>query len=231
MQHAFCKLCTVVLIKAKSPISCITSPPFFPLNLSARSLPDCKRRGRSVWSYGQSQKSKPAPFPGMAANTVCSEEIHPRTLRVTLGASVHRLRFWQLKVGSSKILLNMETHTVLAERQRANTVSEAGFREEAEPVHTVRSQSCFIQLWKLAEATQRLPATFLLSEKTSYISTTSINTVIQYMAAGRGQFYRNILADLENFCQKKFFSPPKQWRHPSSVKMTTLYKSLQNLIP
>lgn len=207
MQHAFCKLCAGVLIKAKGPISCIISPPFFPLNLSAHSLLSCKGRGRFVWSYGQSQKSKPAPFPGMAANTVCSEEIHPRTLRVTLGASVHRLRFWQLKVGSSKILLNMETHTVLAERQRANTASEAGFREEAQPVHTVRSQSCFIQLWKLAEAMQRLPATFLLSEKTSYISTTSINTVTQYTAAGRGQFYRNILADLENSGKKKKYFP------------------------
>lgn len=66
----------------------------------------------------------------MAVNTVYSNEIHPRALWMTLGASVHWLRFWQPRAGSSKILLNMETHAVLAERQRSNTLSKARFREE-----------------------------------------------------------------------------------------------------
>lgn len=65
----------------------------------------------------------------MAVNTVYSKEIHPRTLWMTLGASVHWLHFWQLRAGSSKILLNMETHAVLAERQWSNTLSKGRFRE------------------------------------------------------------------------------------------------------
>lgn len=107
----------------------IVSTPFFPLYMSAFSFSSLKWRGRFVWSYGQSQKSKPVPFPGMAVNTVYSEEIHPHTLWMTLGASVHWRRFWQPRAGSSKILLNMEAHAVLAERQRSNTLSKARLRE------------------------------------------------------------------------------------------------------
>lgn len=48
---------------------------------------------------------------------------------MTLGASVHWLHFWQLRAASSKILLNMETHAVLAQTPRSNTLSKGRFRE------------------------------------------------------------------------------------------------------
>lgn len=90
----------------------------------------------------------------------------------------------------------METHTVLAERQSTNTLRKASFREgEKKPMHTVkkRSQLPFIQLQKLSEAIQHLPAEFFLSEKTFSINTGNINRVIQHMAADGGQFCRNII--------------------------------------
>lgn len=174
MPRTFGKLCTGILIKATGLINCIVSMSFFPIFVSFLSLPGFKWRGRFVWSYGQSQKSKPVPFPGMAVNTVYSEEIHPHALWMTLGASVHCLCFWQLRAGSSKILLNMETHAALAERQRSNTLSKARFREGEKKalLHTVKSsQSSLIQLCKLAKAIQHWPAAFFLSEKTSALST------------------------------------------------------------
>lgn len=146
----FSTLCPRILIKAIGLIMHIVSTPFFPLYMSAFSFSSLKWRGRFVWSYGQSQKSKPVPFPGMAVNTVYSEEIHPHTLWMTLGASVHWRRFWQPRAGSSKILLNMEAHAVLAERQRSNTLSKARLREGRgkKLMHTVKSSQSS-RIWAL----------------------------------------------------------------------------------
>lgn len=89
MRCALGKLCTGILIKATSLISCIVSTSFFPYICQLSLSTALGEEADLSEAMAKAKKSKPVPFPGMAVNTVYREEIHPRTLWMTLGASVH----------------------------------------------------------------------------------------------------------------------------------------------
>lgn len=236
MQHTFGKRCTGILIKATSPISCIistSSPPVFVSFLSP-------------WLQVKRQIClKLQPKPKIKASSIswdgCEHSLQrgntPTRIMVDLG-SISSLT--TLLAAERWIIKNPPEHgnTHSAGRETKDQYTEKSkFQRGGKKAHAYskkRSQLPFIQLRKLSEAIQHLPAEFFLSEKTFSINTGNINRVIQHMAADGGQFCRNIIWSEEFLPKRLIFSSfsVKIWQYYNTFSnKQSVFKHSEDIIP